>query len=185
MAWGVVAFYLLVAVELTSLARRRLPTRLWRLVHVASFPLWAIATLHLLTAGTDAQNPLVQWAALGAAGAVFFVTIVRVLSPRPRHRGANPPAGARDRAAAALGTARHDIPANREKARGATPRRPTERRSDAAWRFPNCSGCPHIRSSCTCPSSSSPWQSVLATTAVVQSGHTGAKATWERTSQEQ
>ena len=32
-AWGVVAVYLLVAVQATSLARRRLPHRLWRRVH--------------------------------------------------------------------------------------------------------------------------------------------------------
>ena len=38
-AWGVVALYLLVAVQATSLARRRLPHRLWRRVHLAAFPL--------------------------------------------------------------------------------------------------------------------------------------------------
>jgi Ferric reductase like transmembrane component len=43
-AWGVVAVYLLVAVEATSLARRRLPHRLWRRVHVTAFPLLAAAT---------------------------------------------------------------------------------------------------------------------------------------------
>src|ERR1700682_5890473 len=36
-AWGIVAFYLLTAVEVTSLARRRLPNRFWRRVHFASF----------------------------------------------------------------------------------------------------------------------------------------------------
>ena len=55
-AWGVVAFWLLLAVELTSLARRRLPRRLWRLVHVASFPLFLTATVHAFTAGTDAHS---------------------------------------------------------------------------------------------------------------------------------
>ncbi len=81
-AWGIAAFYLLVAVEVTSLARRRLPARLWRVVHITSLPLWALSTVHLLTAGTDAGNPLVQWAALLSTGAVLFATLVRVLSPR-------------------------------------------------------------------------------------------------------
>jgi hypothetical protein len=90
-AWGIVAFYLLVAVEVTSLARRRLPARLWRLVHIASLPLWVISTLHLLTAGTDAANPLVQWAALLSTAAVLFTTLVRVLSPRSAARRASRP----------------------------------------------------------------------------------------------
>ena len=85
-AWGIAALYLLVAVELTSLARRRLPARLWRLVHMTSLPLWGVSTVHLLTAGTDAQNPAVQWAALLSVAAVIFVTVVRVLSPRAAAR---------------------------------------------------------------------------------------------------
>jgi hypothetical protein len=90
-AWGIAAFYLLVAVELTSLARRRLTVRLWRLAHITSVPLWAVSTVHLLTAGTDARNPAVQWAALAATGAVLFFTIVRVLSPRSAARAPRTP----------------------------------------------------------------------------------------------
>jgi predicted ferric reductase len=81
-AWGIAAFYLLVAVEIPSLARRRLPVRVWRMVHMTSLPLWALATVHLLTAGTDIGNPLVQWAVLLSTAAVLFTTLVRVLSPR-------------------------------------------------------------------------------------------------------
>ncbi|HVN51549.1 MAG TPA: ferric reductase-like transmembrane domain-containing protein [Acidimicrobiales bacterium] len=62
-AWGVVGLYLLLAVELTSLARRRLPKRAWRAVHFASFPLFLLATAHALTAGTDAGS----WAFVTAA----------------------------------------------------------------------------------------------------------------------
>jgi hypothetical protein len=86
-AWGIVAFYLLLAVELTSLARRRLPARVWRWVHMSSLPLWVISTVHLLTAGTDARHPPLQWAVLLCAGAVLFATLVRVLSPRPARAG--------------------------------------------------------------------------------------------------
>ena len=87
-AWGVAGFYLLVAVEATSLARRRLPARLWRLIHIASLPLWVVSTLHLLTAGTDARNPLVQWAVVISTAGVLFTTLVRVLSPRAAQRSA-------------------------------------------------------------------------------------------------
>ncbi len=59
-AWGVVAVWLLAAIELTSLARRRLPPRVWHGVHLASYPLFAMATIHGLTAGSDAVNPLLR-----------------------------------------------------------------------------------------------------------------------------
>ena len=87
-AWGVVGFWLLLAVELTSLARRRLPGRLWRLVHVASFPLFVVATLHVVYAGTDGDVPAVQFGLLAAAGLVAVLTIVRLwqldAEPEPR-----------------------------------------------------------------------------------------------------
>lgn len=57
-AWGIVGMYLLAAVEITSLLKRRLPHRVWRRTHALSLPLYATATVHLLTAGTDAGNPL-------------------------------------------------------------------------------------------------------------------------------
>ena len=55
-AWGIVSMYVLTAVELTSLARRRISTRLWRRVHVASFALFVTSTVHALTAGTDRHS---------------------------------------------------------------------------------------------------------------------------------
>jgi hypothetical protein len=61
---------MLVAVELTSLARRRLPNTLWRGVHYLSFPLFLSATAHGLTAGTDATSLMLR-AAITAALGVF------------------------------------------------------------------------------------------------------------------
>src|SRR3954471_13936715 len=55
-AWGVAGLYLLLAVEVTSLARRRLPAKVWRWTHGLSLPLFAISTVHLFTAGTDART---------------------------------------------------------------------------------------------------------------------------------
>jgi methionine sulfoxide reductase heme-binding subunit len=57
-AAGIVAFYLLLAVELTSLLRARLPLKLWRSSHYLSLPLFAFAILHGLTAGTDRHSQL-------------------------------------------------------------------------------------------------------------------------------
>jgi len=46
----------MVAVHLSARLRGKLPKRyrpLWKKVHLASYPLFAVATIHLLTAGTD------------------------------------------------------------------------------------------------------------------------------------
>jgi DMSO/TMAO reductase YedYZ heme-binding membrane subunit len=102
-AWGIVALYLLLAVETTSLLRRRLSTRAWRAVHVTSFPLYAAATVHLLTAGTDASSPwllAVVWATMVA---IASLTLVRLLVPRGRaraRRAAVPGTGQRVRSSA-------------------------------------------------------------------------------------
>jgi DMSO/TMAO reductase YedYZ heme-binding membrane subunit len=82
-AWGIVGFYLLVAVELTSLGMRRLPKRTWHLIHLLSYPLFVVATIHLLTAGTDSENPFVRWLAILAAVEVTVFTTVRLVWRRP------------------------------------------------------------------------------------------------------
>ena len=81
MAWGIVAFYFLLAVELTSLIKNRLPQKFWRGVHLASYPLYAMATIHLLTAGSDNQNSLLRWSVLATVGAVVFFTVYRIIGP--------------------------------------------------------------------------------------------------------
>src|SRR5437764_4266652 len=69
-AWGIAAFYLLLAVELTSLARAHVSKRLWRRVHFGSFVLFASSTVHALTAGTDARSPAFLLAVTAVCGVV-------------------------------------------------------------------------------------------------------------------
>jgi len=90
-AWGVVGFYLLLAVELTSLARARLPKMLWRRVHFASFLLFVMATIHGLTAGTDTKTAMARVVAM-VVGSVFvgltaarIAESVRTKTPAPLH----------------------------------------------------------------------------------------------------
>ena len=80
-AWGVVAFWLLLAVELTSLARKRMPQDVWRWIHLLSYPLYAMATVHLLTAGSERNNPALRWSVLATVGAVVFFTMYRIVGP--------------------------------------------------------------------------------------------------------
>lgn len=91
-AWGVAGVYLLIAVELTSLLKRRIPPKLWRATHYTSFPLYVLTTVHLLLAGTDRANNGLRVAAVSVSATLAFATIVRVLSPRSELRKAAPAA---------------------------------------------------------------------------------------------
>jgi len=77
-AWGIVGFYVLLAVEITSLARALISKRLWRRVHFASFALFALSTVHAITAGTDAGSSLFLLAAVVACGLVTVLTALRI-----------------------------------------------------------------------------------------------------------
>lgn len=81
-AWGVVATYLLVAIEVTSWMMRRLPRKLWHRVHLMSIPMFILASVHGFTAGADNANMLVQWGAFTAALLVFFLLVFRSLAER-------------------------------------------------------------------------------------------------------
>lgn len=61
-AWGVIALYVLVAVEGSSLLMKRLPRNLWRAIHRLSFVLFVTATAHVLFAGTDTKHRTWAWA---------------------------------------------------------------------------------------------------------------------------
>ncbi len=79
-AWGVIAMYLLVAVEVTSLLRRRLPKRVWRRVHYLSFPLYVLCTMHGFQAGTDRNVRLFGIATILCVVATSALVLVRVRS---------------------------------------------------------------------------------------------------------
>ena len=74
-AFGVVSLYLLVAIEATSLAIRRLPRTAWRWVHRTSFVLYATATYHGILAGTDAGN---QWFRVASWISIVVVVVLTV-----------------------------------------------------------------------------------------------------------
>jgi DMSO/TMAO reductase YedYZ heme-binding membrane subunit len=85
-AWGVVAFWFLIAVELSSLMMRRLPRRTWRAIHLTSYLAAVMATVHALTAGTDADNPLVIWSVVASLSAATFFLVFRLVLPKRRQR---------------------------------------------------------------------------------------------------
>jgi ferredoxin-NADP reductase len=81
-AWGVIGLYLLAAIEVTSLLRRRLPDMLWRWVHRTAFGVFVFATLHVFTAGSDAANPWIQGTAVAVGCGFVFLSAYRVMAGR-------------------------------------------------------------------------------------------------------
>lgn len=79
-AVGVVALWLIVAVEVTALAMKRLSKLWWRSVHIASyFVFWAVS-IHGALAGTDSSKVLYTATAIVALAAVAFAASYRALS---------------------------------------------------------------------------------------------------------
>ena len=79
-AFGVVALYLLAAVQLSSLAMRFLPRKVWHAMHLSSYVTFALTTLHMLQAGTDRKSPITRGVAACALFAVAAATIWRVFA---------------------------------------------------------------------------------------------------------
>jgi len=69
-ALGVLAAWLLVAVELTSLAMKHLPRKFWRVVHLTSYVAFWLTSMHAAFAGTDATSWLYRG---GAAASIIAV----------------------------------------------------------------------------------------------------------------
>jgi hypothetical protein len=81
-AWGIVALYVLIVVEITSLVGDRIPRPLWWSVHLTSFVLFAFATVHGLQSGTDASNTFTRIVMLVVIAEVALVLGVRVVYRR-------------------------------------------------------------------------------------------------------
>lgn len=84
--WGIIAMYLLVAIEGTSLLKSRIPHRWWRGVHLASYPLFALATVHALSAGTDSRAIIGDGLAISIGATAIALALVAL----DRRAGADP-----------------------------------------------------------------------------------------------
>ncbi|HZP27309.1 MAG TPA: ferric reductase-like transmembrane domain-containing protein [Acidimicrobiia bacterium] len=96
-AWGIVALYLLLAVEITSLLRAHISKGLWRATHYASFPLFVVASIHALTAGTDRNTLLLRYGVIVSAVAVLVLTLIRVDRAEHHDVMTSPPVAPRER----------------------------------------------------------------------------------------
>lgn len=77
---GVVALWLLVVVEVTSLLRRKLGRRTWKRIHLLSYAMAWLVTLHAAAVGTDLRNRTVSWLALLMVMAATGISVRRALA---------------------------------------------------------------------------------------------------------
>lgn len=66
-AWGTIACWMAVVVQVTSLARSAMPKRVWHGIHLTSYALAVLATLHSILSGSDVGT---GWGTLLIAGGV-------------------------------------------------------------------------------------------------------------------
>ena len=92
-AWGIVGMYVLVAVEVTSLVRARLSPKVWRGLHMLSYVLLGLVTIHFLTAGTDVDDllPTTSIVLIGVA-TVFGTAMLLTWRTAPKVRATVAPA---------------------------------------------------------------------------------------------
>lgn len=97
-ALGVLAMWLLLAVQLTSLAMRRLPRRFWRVLHLSSYVAFWLTSMHAAFAGTDTTSWLYRGSAVASIGAVAWALMYRVADRRAVRRATAGHARVRGRA---------------------------------------------------------------------------------------
>jgi predicted ferric reductase len=98
---GVVALELWLVIHFSFRLRRRVGMKRWRMLHMATFPTWALAAAHGVLAGTDTSLPWAQDLYAGSIGFVAFLLVLRVGS-----RNSSRPARPAPVAATATTTAR-------------------------------------------------------------------------------
>jgi predicted ferric reductase len=85
-AWGIVATYLLVAIQVTSRMMRRMPRKIWHAIHMSSLFMFVAVTVHGFATGADRSNRLVQWLALTGMTLVVTMSLFRLLHSRQARR---------------------------------------------------------------------------------------------------
>jgi sulfoxide reductase heme-binding subunit YedZ len=88
-ALGVFAMWGLVIVEVTSLAMKRLPKKVWRGIHFTSYVTFLLTSLHGTFAGTDATNKMYVATTVVTTAALVAAVLYRIVT-RPVRRLPDP-----------------------------------------------------------------------------------------------
>ncbi len=99
---GAVAFDLLLAIAITSLARRRLGYRAWRVTHWAAYGSWPVALLHALGTGSDTKTAWMLAIVVACVVIVGAAVLSRITAGSPRSGGGGASRSARKASQPAL-----------------------------------------------------------------------------------
>jgi DMSO/TMAO reductase YedYZ heme-binding membrane subunit len=88
-ASGVVAMWIFVTVEVTSLLRNRMPKRVWSIVHRTSLLAYLLSSVHFLQAGSEGKITAIKLGVIVVTGFNLTLLIFRVLADR-RTRSSTP-----------------------------------------------------------------------------------------------
>jgi hypothetical protein len=91
-AWGTIALWLMLFVQVTAFARKYMARRTWHAIHLTSYGLAVLATVHSVTAGSDTASAPVRWTMVAI---VVFATAVSALRAAALVAGQRSPAPAR------------------------------------------------------------------------------------------
>ena len=131
-AVGIATMYLMLAVLGSSWMRKRIGPKWWRRLHLLAVPMFSLALIHGVFAGTDTLRPWMWWIYMATGGTVLFLVLVRGLTVGFRPERAPRPANARPRATTAAGPTRAVDGATepRDARIGVAARDPRDRRID-------------------------------------------------------
>jgi DMSO/TMAO reductase YedYZ heme-binding membrane subunit len=87
-ATGILAVYATATVLASSWLRRRVGTTWWRRLHGLAVPMFCLAMIHGVFAGTDTSKPWMWWTYVGSGAVILFLVAVRGLTGQERRRRA-------------------------------------------------------------------------------------------------
>ncbi len=101
-AWGVLAMWLMLAVEASSLAMRLLPRRVWHAIHLSSYALFVSATMHALASGPDTRKQAFELVLSAVLAVVTLLTLVRLATHKRKGSARSRPSAAARRTIGAV-----------------------------------------------------------------------------------
>ena len=88
-ALGVVAMWILVAVQASSMMMKQISKRVWRAIHLASYGAFALVTAHAILAGSDTGERLFTAFSTSLATVTAAVAALRIVAGHKTQRTGN------------------------------------------------------------------------------------------------
>lgn len=80
LAMGIVSFYLMLALVVSSYLRKYIKFWIWRTIHFLNIVLWVFVILHALKLGTDMKNEIVRNVFIYANAFLVFLFVVNIVA---------------------------------------------------------------------------------------------------------